>query len=275
MVQNIMTVDLEDYFCDLKFKEWENFSSRIEQTTQSLLDLFNKYDVKATFFILGYIAENFPDLIRKIQEEGHEIASHGYHHLDIRQLTKEQFEKDLLLSINTLEKITGNKVLGFRAPFFSIDKNTFWAIDILKKYLKYDSSIFPIRTPLYGVPNAPRFVYRPNAENPINNDPHENFIEIPPATHHISLIGNIPIAGGFHFRFLPYFYIKYGLKKLNKKNIPAVFYIHPKDLDRDMPKIPSYGWFYYFGLKKAKQKFEKLLEDFHFSSIKEVLGITL
>ena len=121
-----MSVDLEDYFCDLPFNEWSKYESRIESTTDVLLELFEKYDVKATFFTLGYIAEKFPKLIKKIHDKGHELASHTYSHIDLRKVSKDEFEKDLLKSITAIEKSSGQKVLGFRAPFFSINYENFW-----------------------------------------------------------------------------------------------------------------------------------------------------
>jgi len=271
--KNIMTVDLEDYFCDLDFNEWPNYASRITETTNLLLELFKKNHVKATFFTLGYIAEKFPELIESIVREGHEIASHSYSHLDIRKATKEQFESDLLKSLKILENISGEKIYGFRAPFFSINKKTFWAFKILRKYLRYDSSIFPTKTPLYGIPDAPRKIFHPSLENPLINDETKNFIELPLATHHLPVIGNIPIAGGFHLRFLPYMYIKYSIKRINKENSPAVCYIHPKDLDKKMPRISQYSWHFYYGLNHAENKFRKLLNDFNFHSIRDFMEL--
>ena len=273
MHTNIMSVDLEDYYCDLPFSEWSKYESRVVENTTLILDLFTKHNVKATFFVVGYIAELFPDLIKEISEKGHEIASHSYAHLDIRNITQEEFEKDLKKSLDTLENITGKKVLGFRAPYFSITKKSFWAIKILSKYLKYDSSFFPVRTPLYGVPNAPRIIYKPDISNPIVEDKKSNLIEIPLATHRIPIIGNIPIAGGFHLRFFPYSYIKYGLNKINKNNNSFIFYIHPKDLDPEMPRIKEYGWHYYHNLKGALKKFENVLDDFEFTTARECLKL--
>lgn len=273
MHTNIMSVDLEDYYCDLPFSEWSKYESRVVKNTSLILDLFKKYNVKATFFVVGYIAKLFPELIKEINDNGHEISSHSYAHLDIRKITQEEFEKDLKKSLDILENITGKKVLGFRAPYFSITKKSFWAIKILSKYLKYDSSFFPVRTPLYGVPNAPRFIYKPNILNPIIEDKRSNLIEIPLATHRIPIIGNIPIAGGFHLRFFPYSYIRYGLNKINKNNNSFIFYIHPKDLDPQMPKIKEYGWHYYHNLKGALKKFESILNDFEFVTAKEYLKL--
>ena len=145
-VSNIMSVDLEDYFCDLPFEEWSKYESRVVKNTEMILDLFEKYEVKATFFVLGYIAEQFPELIKKISELGHEIASHSYAHIDLRRVSKEKFEDDFIKSKNILEKITGKKVQGFRAPFFSINKNNYWVFEILNKNISYDSSVFPNST---------------------------------------------------------------------------------------------------------------------------------
>ena len=272
-IRNIMSVDLEDYYCDLEFEKWSQFEDRVVENTNKILDLFEKYDVKATFFTLGYIAEKFPELVKEIDQRGHEIASHSYSHQDIRKTSKDRFEEDIKKSINILEEITGEKVFGFRAPYFSIDKKSFWAMEILSKYFKYDSSIFPVKTPLYGIRNAPRNIYKPNLANPSIEDSKSNLIEIPMATHKIPIIGNVPIAGGFHLRFLPYFYIKYGLNKINENGNPFMFYIHPKDLDPNMPKIKEYGWHYYYNLNGATKKFKKVLEDFKFITVKEFLKI--
>jgi len=272
-ITNLMSVDLEDYYCDLPFSEWSKHEDRVIQNTEMILELFEKYKVKATFFVLGYIAEKFPDFIKKIYEQGHEIASHSYYHRDLRKINREIFEDDLKKSIKILEDIVGEKVLGFRAPFFSIDNNSFWAMEILRNHVVYDSSIFPVHTPLYGIPKAPRNIYNPAIKNPIENDVEGKLIEIPLATHKIPLFGNIPIAGGFYLRFLPHRYISYGIKKMNKENNPAMIYIHPKDLDPSMPKIKGYNWYYYYNLKSARSKFENILSKFHFTSVKEYLEI--
>ena len=272
-IYNIMSVDLEDYYCDLKFEKWNLYEDRVIENTNKILDLFEKFNVKATFFTLGYIAEKFPELVKEIDHRGHEIASHGYSHQDIRKISKEQFEMDLKKSLDILEKITGKKVLGFRAPYFSIDKKSFWAMEILSKYFKYDSSIFPVKTPLYGVPNAPRTIYKLNISNPEIKDDKSKLVELPLATHRIPMVGNIPIAGGFHLRFLPYQYIRYGLNRINKENNSFVFYIHPKDLDPKMPKIKEYAWHYYYNLKGALNKFERVVDDFKFVTAREYLKL--
>lgn len=267
-----MSVDLEDYFCDLPFSEWPKYQSRIEMTTEKMLEEFDKYHVKATFFTLGYIADNFPHLIKKIYDKGHELASHSYSHIDLRKVTKEEFEKDFLKSLKSIKNITGEKVLGFRAPFFSINSNNFWVFDILRKHVKYDSSIFPVKTTQYGISHAPTKMYHPSQKNILEDDKEEKFIEIPPLTYR--LLGyDLPIAGGFYFRFFPFFLIKKGINKSNKQNATAMIYIHPKDLDYNMPKVKSYSWHFYYGKKNILQKFQKLLTEFKFGTAKEVLGL--
>jgi peptidoglycan-N-acetylglucosamine deacetylase len=272
-VTNIMSVDLEDYYCDLPFSEWSKYNSRVVENTEKILKLFEKYNVNATFFVLGYIAEKFPALIKKISDLGHEISSHTYSHIDLRKVSKEEFKEDFFKSKNILEKITGKKIEGFRAPFFSINKNNYWVFEILSKNLTYDSSVFPVKTQLYGIPKAPRTIYKPSLENIIEENKQGKLIEIPMATHKIPLIGNIPIAGGFYLRLFPYWYMKWGIKKMNKEGNPAMLYIHPKDLDPEMPRIKEYNWYYYYNLKSASKKFENLLRDFKFGSVKKVLSI--
>jgi len=271
-ITNIMTVDLEDYFCDLEFSEWSKYESRVIKNTEYLLDVFDKFRVNATFFTLGYIAEKFPELIKKISKKGHEIASHGYAHKDVRKITPIEFEKDLVKSIKILQDVSGKRIKGFRAPFFSINKTSSWAFDILRKHIKYDSSLFPVKTPLYGEPHAPMQIYRPSRTDPFKNDDKEFFHELPLTVHKFLFLPKIPVSGGFFFRFFPYFYLKYAFKSVNKKNIPVIFYIHPKDIDKNFPRIPQYSWHYYYGLTNAKKKFEKILSDFKFTNIENLLG---
>jgi len=270
---NFMTIDLEDYFYDLPFSKWEMYEDKIVETTSILLDLFSKYNVKSTFFVVGYIAEKFPNLINEIQEKGHEIASHSYSHLDLRKATQNEVQKDLLKSFKIIENVTGEKVMGFRAPFFSIDHSNSWIFEFLRKHVKYDSSIFPVKSPLYGIPEAPKVMYHPSKENFIKNDNTEELIEIPPLTYKIFSFYNLPVAGGFYFRALPYFIISKGITKFNQNKNPAMLYFHPKDLDKNMPKIKEYSWHYYYGKKNIIKKFEKLLGDFKFTSVKDFLGL--
>jgi polysaccharide deacetylase family protein (PEP-CTERM system associated) len=270
-VTNIMSVDLEDNYCDLPFSNWSQYEDRILQTSKVILDLFEKHEVHATFFTVGYIAEKYPQLIEEIKSKGHEIASHGYSHTDISTMDKQSFESDFIKSKEILEKVSGERILGFRAPYFSV-RNQTWVIKFLQKHLLYDSSIFPVR-PRYKSADAPRHVYRVSDKNHLQEDPESTFIEIPMATLHLPIIGALPIAGGFYLRFLPIHLIKRGIKQLNASGHAAMIYIHPEDLHVERAHLPGYGWHYYWGLKGASKKFEALLRNFKFSSAREVLNI--
>ena len=271
-MKNIMSVDLEDFYCDLPFNEWGKYKERIINNTQKILNLFEKYNVKATFFTLGFIAEKHPELIEEIQSKGHEIASHGYRHLDARKISKKDFENDLKKSLDILESITKEKIKGFRAPFFSINEKNIGFFDIITKYVKYDSSIFPTKTPLYGIANAITHPYKISNDFPLVENEDGDFYEIPPLTLKFPL-RNIPVAGGFFLRFFPIQLIKFSIKKMNDSGFPAMFYIHPKDLDPKMPRISDYSWHYYWGLNGSTQKFENILKNFEFNSVRENLKI--
>lgn len=267
-----MSIDLEDNYCDLPFSTWSNYESRVNKTTQVILDLLDKFDAQATFFTLGYIAEKHPELVEKVRSKGHEIASHSYSHPDLRSLTKESFEADLMKSLDILRKVSGEKVLGFRAPYFSVSRQNFWIFEVMRKHLRYDSSIFPVGMH-YGFPDAPRHIYRMSSENPLKEDPNNNFVEIPMATLRWPVVGNLPLAGGFHLRILPFGFIKSGIRRLNDAGFSAMCYIHPEDLAPDRPRLPGYTWHYYYGLNGAIKKFESLLKNFKFSSVGEVVAL--
>jgi len=230
-----------------------------------------KYKVEATFFTLGYLAKRHPELIEQIVSKGHEISSHSFAHRDVMTMTKQEFEDDLVKSLDILRKISGEQPLGFRAPRFSINKNSFWAFSVLQKHLKYDSSIFPANHIHYGIPDAPRGIYKMSHEDPLLENEDSNFTELPLATLPILGYGNFPIAGGFWLRLIPLSLIKFGIKKLNKSNLRATFYIHPHDLDPDKPKIPGYPWHAYWNLSNTSKKLESLLKNFKFSPVREAI----
>jgi peptidoglycan-N-acetylglucosamine deacetylase len=270
---NIMTVDLEDYYCDLPLSDWNKYESRVVKTTRILLDLFDKFKVRATFFTVGYIAEMHPELIEEVNSKGHEIASHGYSHPNIKKIRKQDFEADLVKSLEVLRKISGGqKIVGFRAPYFSVGKENLWAFDIMRRHLHYDSSVFPVKFH-YGLSEAPRHIYRVSDRDPLKEDPDSNFTEIPMTTLRIPFVGNFPVGGGHYMRFLPLNILKMGIQKFNKSGYPAVFYLHPKDLDPTTPRLPGYAWHNYWGLKVAADKFKSVLESFKFSSVQEVLAL--
>jgi polysaccharide deacetylase family protein (PEP-CTERM system associated) len=228
--------------------------------------------VRATFFTLGWIAERYPELIEEIVRRGHEISSHGYSHLNIFTITKDTFEFELTKSINVLSKLSGEKVLGFRAPFFSINRKNLWTFEIMRKYLKYDSSVFPVKFH-YELPDAPRSSYRTSIDNPLQEDVNSQFVEVPLTTLQVPLLGNLPVAGGIYLRFLPQEILKLGIKKFNELGLSAIIYIHPKDLDKTTPRIEGYAWHNYWGLQGAMKKFESLLRIFRFDSIRDVLSL--
>lgn len=280
--KNILQIDVEDWFCDLDPNEWKNYEPRVVENTEEVLRILKKTRNKATFFMLGHVAEKFPNLVKQIVKEGHELATHGYAHQRIDQQTPQEFKKDLDKSLKILKKITGKKAKGYRAPQFTITKATLWALDIIKELgLIYDSSIFPVKTPIYGMDNAPICPYR------IKCSYGKFLFEVAPSVHIFPIVKKrFPFSGGFYLRFLPYFFIKHAIKKINKNNEPAVLYIHPWDLDPNKPKIKpkslfkyysfdssdkSLKWFHYYGLKSAKNKFKKLLNDFKFTSTMEWL----
>lgn len=264
-----MTVDLEDWYCDLPFGQWEGKEDRITEPVEYMLDLFAARGARATFFAVGYIAEKFPDLVREIRDAGHELGSHTYSHMDLRRASDAEFERDLDRSIDAIQGVTGRKVLGFRAPFFSVSRARPGQYEIIRARLAYDSSVFPVRIGAYGMPGAPRFQYRP-AERSFDEG-EGGFVEMPPLT--LRLAGaNVPAAGGFWLRALPYRATALAVRRANEGGHRAVLYVHPKDLDPGMPRVPGYGWHYYWGKGGARRKFEALLSDFEFGAAADALG---
>jgi len=265
-----LSFDIEDWFTvrnmrDIyQFDDWEKQELRVRIGLDFILHELSRKNIKATFFILGWIAEKCPDIVRDIDLAGHEICSHGYAHIPIDLLTPESFDKDLKQSINCLTKLTQKKIKGFRAPSFSITKNTIWAIDILKKNgFEYDSSIFSIIHPDYGINNFPtKTTYI------------QDLIEVPlrkGAFYGVS----IPVCGGGYFRLLPYRLVKKILARTLKQE-SFVMYFHPWEFDPDQPKV-GLGFFkkfrHYIGLRSNRRKFSNLLDDFTFTTIEKLIEI--
>ena len=276
---NALTIDLEDYFqveafaSRINYNDWDNYPCHIEKNTKKILDILDFYQVKATFFCLGWIAKRYPLLIKTIAQKGHEIASHGYAHKPIYKQSPKEFREDIKRTKNILEDIIGKPVFGYRAPTYSITQKTLWALEILaEEGYKYDSSIFPIKHDLYGIPNAPRFPFvitfqRSNVQT---------FFEFPLTTLRILNI-NIPIAGGGYFRLFPYVFIKNALKYINiKEKKPFIFYLHPWELDPNQPRINHIPWRsrfrHYVNLHKTEKKLKKLLSDFKFNTVLKILN---
>ena len=272
-MKNALSIDVEDWFCAnnlseiINIKDWEKYESRIKQNTFKILSILDRRSVNATFFVLGWIAERFPEIVRKIDDEGHEIATHGYSHSLLTRITPQEFEKDLCRSIEIIGKYTEQDIIGFRAPSFSITKATFWAFDVLKKYkIKYDSSIFPVNFhPDYGVPDVPEGPYKVKID----------LWEFPLSCFNV-FGQRVPCSGGGYFRVFPYFFTKYGIRKCNNKGMPIVFYFHPWELDPDHPEINlSFirKFRHYYNLDKTEKRLEQLLDDFEFTTMRKVLGL--
>ncbi len=273
-IQNSISIDVEDYFQvaalaeSIDVSQWDSITPRVESNTQKLLDLFDENNVKATHFILGWVAERFPGLVKEIANRGHEIASHGYSHQLIYKQTQEVFRQETNKSKTILEDITGQEVLGYRAASYSITKKSLWALDILAEAgFKYDSSIFPVlhdRYGIYGTPTTPHLITTPKGYN---------LVEYPLSTYRI-LGRTIPIAGGGYFRLYPYWLSRYFYNKTNSKKDSFVFYLHPWEIDPDQPKV-DVSWFskfrHYNNLDKCENRLQKLLSEFDFSTIKHKL----
>jgi polysaccharide deacetylase family protein (PEP-CTERM system associated) len=265
---NILQIDVEDWYCDLDPADWYKYEMRVAGATEKVLSILKETKNKATFFMLGYVAERLPELVLRIDSEGHEIASHGYGHRRIPDQTPEEFERDVTRSIAILEKITGKKVRGYRAPQFTVVKDTLWALEILSAHgIEYDSSIFPVKTPLYGIPDAPLFPHRIRVKEKENG---KDLLEIPLSVYRAPLLGkNIPVAGGFYFRFFPYFFVSHALRKLNSAGNVAVCYLHPWELDPGKPRVNGLKWYHYYRIASTEKKFRKLMRDFKFTSTQE------
>lgn len=269
-----MTVDVEDYFHVSAFEkvikpsDWDSLSIRVEDNTNRLLDLFQRKNVKCTFFTLGWVAKKCPNLIRRIVNEGHELASHGLSHKRATLMSRGEFRADLLDSKTILEQVSGVKVIGYRAPSFSVNKTNTWVYEELQHAgFVYSSSTYPIQHDLYGVPDWPRFKHqRP-----------EGIIEIPVPTIN-SRDTNIGIGGGGFFRLYPYWLSSRRIKRfLNEETQPYSFYFHPWEIDPQQPRVKGASMRskirHYINLSKMEGKLERLTNDFKWSTMKETYNI--
>jgi polysaccharide deacetylase family protein (PEP-CTERM system associated) len=273
MMKNAMTVDVEDYFQVsaferyIKREEWNNIPSRVEMNTNKVLDIFSANNVKGTFFTLGLVAEQHPQLIRRIVDEGHELASHGYEHIRVTKQTPKQFKEDVVRTKALLEDLSGKPIKGYRAASYSINNSNLWALDILAEtgHL-YSSSIYPIKHDLYGIPDAPRFQYHPRENQPI--------IELPITT--LKMFGRtFPCGGGGFFRLYPYMLSKWAIKHVNEKEQQSgMFYFHPWEIDTEQPRQKGLDiktkTRHYMNLNKMEGRLIKLLKDFSWGRMDEV-----
>ena len=274
-MKTALSIDLEFWHsAELVRSYVQDGADLIVEMTTPILDLLDLHKTKATFFVLGKVAEKYPDLIKEIYDKGHEIASHSYSHRTLYDLGKDGFEREIDKSINLLENITGEKVKGFRAPTFSINNDTIWGLDVLEKFnFTYDSSVFPMKSFLYGVPNAPLHPYRPSYIDLAKEDESNEraILEIPPAICRFGSI-NIPVAGGFYLRSLPLPIVKALIKKMFK-NSYVIMYFHPWELVPIAPKIslPLFSKFItYYNTNSTIYKLDDLLINFDFMPIERV-----
>jgi polysaccharide deacetylase family protein (PEP-CTERM system associated) len=275
-IVNAMSVDVEDYFQVSAFDRvvsragWDGFESRVVPNTERILELFEREGVQATFFVLGWVAERFPRLVRAIAAAGHEIASHGYHHQLLYTLTPAQFREDVRASKDLLEQASGAPVLGFRAPSYSIIASSLWALDILiEEGFAYDTSIFPIHHDRYGIPDAERHAH-------VLRRPSGTLIEMPASTTRVGSV-NLPIAGGGYFRLLPYAWTRWGIRRVNRgENKAVVFYFHPWEIDPDQPRFAvgaASRLRHYTGLDRTPERLRRLMREFRFTSVAGVLNL--
>jgi len=266
-MKNALTIDLEDYFHvtalqdRVSAQEWARRASRVEANTAKILQQLSETTQQATFFVLGWVAEKHPQLIRAIAGLGHEIACHSLRHRVVYQMSPEEFRDDTRRAKELLEDASGKPVRGYRAPSFSITRDSLWAFEILAELgFTYDSSIFPIRHINYGMPDGPRFLFRVDTRfGPI--------LEFPMTTLQLGRARS-PIAGGAYLRLLPYWYTRWGMRYLNTQELqPVCVYVHPWEFDPDQPRIDaslSARLRHYLGLRSMGRKLHLLLRDFEF-----------
>ena len=273
---NALTFDVEEYFHAEVFAgvvrpaEWPRLESRVVGATERILGLLAETGTAATFFVLGWVGERHPKLVRAIQDQGHEVACHGYGHQMITRLDRREFAADVRRAKATLEDTTGQEVIGYRAPTFSVVRETLWSLDVLAELgFRYDSSIFPIVHDRYGIADAPRFPHR----RPVGQG--SEIAEFPLST----VVGGkwrLPVAGGGYFRLLPYALTAWALRRLNRKERqPAMVYLHPWEIDGGQPRLPV-GRVAQFrhsvNTHSTLAKLSRLLRDFRFAPAREVLG---
>lgn len=270
---NILTVDVEDWFhlCGVdsivNFTNWERYESRIKNNLITLLDILAKYNVRGTFFILGWVAEKFPELVSEIEHRGHEIGTHGYAHQLVYQQSRKEFADDLEKSLQILGNVAKQKILGYRAPSFSITQDSLWALDIIAQHgLKYDSSIFPAKRGDGGLPGAQAFPHSIQLHNGYK------LWEFPISIMSIFTF-RLAFSGGGYFRLIPYRFIRRQIQKTNKKGEPTIVYLHPREIDINQPRLDlPWGKRFksYINIQHTESKLKRLLNDFSFSRCKDV-----
>lgn len=272
---NALTVDVEDWFHVAAFAEqidpanWDDYALRVGDNTRRLIELFARRDTRATFFILGWVAERQPELVREIAAAGHEVACHGWSHQLIYDQDRAVFREETLRSKGLLEEILGGPVTGYRAASYSITNESLWALDILVEAgFEYDSSIFPVHHDRYGIPGSERWPHV------ITTPAGAQLVEFPLSI--AQWLGvKLPIAGGGYFRLYPYALTRAGLGSINRAGQPFIFYLHPWEVDPGQPRMSDASWKskfrHYTGLEQCEGRLERLLGDFRMGTCRDVL----
>lgn len=272
---NCFTVDVEDYYQVSAFEtrvtrqRWDQYESRVETNTQRVLEVLDRHGVQGTFFVLGWVADRYPSLVKSIHSAGHELASHGYWHQLVYAQTPEEFSDDIRKSLDAIGSVIGRNVDAYRAPSFSIVQRSLWALDILTEHgIRVDSSIFPIGGhDRYGMPGAPREIH----EIPTQ---HGSLLEFPPSAWQWQRL-NVPVGGGY-FRILPLSLTLKAIRQIRRAGLPAMFYIHPWELDPEQPRVHGVSLpsrlRHYTGLHRTASRLDKLLQTFPFSTVSQVLS---
>lgn len=270
-IRNALTIDVEDYFQVSAFApyiprdHWEKRDCRVERNVERILQMLDDHGTKATFFTLGWIAERHPQVVRRIVEQGHELASHGYGHERASDLTESAFFSDIDSAKKILEDLSGCAVTGYRAPSFSIGEGNLWAFDCLERAgYRYSSSIYPIRHDHYGMPDAPRFAHRVRGA----------LVEVPVTTARL-LNRNWPASGGGYFRLMPYALSSWLLRQVNENDgQPVIFYFHPWEIDVDQPRVEGINaktrFRHYVNLHRTEARIRRLLRDFSWARMDEI-----
>src|SRR5215469_14569337 len=269
--RDVISVDVEDYFHAEAFakvvdrSDWDQRPSRVEVNTRRILELFSRLQVRGTFFVLGWVAERYPGLVKEIAAAGHELACHSFWHRLIYKLQPEEFREDTRRAKDLIEQCSGQAIYGYRAPTFAVRVDTLWALEILVELgFTYDSSIFPIHHDRYGIPHSPRQPFRVvTASGPI--------VEYPMTTFRLWSEHNLPVGGGY-LRLLPNLYTRIGLKRAQREGVPIVIYIHPWEVDPEQPRLPgrlSSRLRHYTNLSRTLDRFRSLLEAGNYTSFRE------
>lgn len=285
-VVNAMTVDVEDYFQVSAFSghisraDWDTLPCRVEANTHRVLDIFAAGGAKATFFTLGWVAERYPDLVRRIAAEGHEVASHGMAHFRVGDQTPDEFGEDVRRTRGILQDVSGQPVLGYRAASFSIGADTLWAHEVLAaEGHRYSSSVYPVKHDHYGLPDSPRFRYVAGAADQaaVQDGDAAGLTEFPLTTVRLR-DRNLPCAGGGYFRLLPYRYFRWAIGKVNREEEqPAIFYFHPWEIDPDQPRQKGIGaktrFRHYVNLNRMAPRLTRMLKDFSWDRMDTVFRV--